>query len=33
MQREKELNESSDKHNKYWEDEILQAECSRKNSR
>lgn len=31
--REKELNKSSDKHNKYWKDEILQAECSRKHSR
>lgn len=30
--REKELNKSSDKHNKYWKDEILQAECSRKHS-
>lgn len=31
--RAKELNKSSDKHNKYWKDEILQAECSRKHSR
>lgn len=29
----KELSKSSDKHNKYWKDEILQAECSRKHSR
>lgn len=29
----KELNKSSDKYNKYWKDEILQAECSRKHSR
>lgn len=31
--RAKELNKSSDKHNKYWKDEILQAEFSRKHSR
>lgn len=31
--RAKELNKSSDKHNKYWKDEILQAERSRKHSR
>lgn len=29
----KESNKSSDKHNKYWKDELLQAECSRKHSR